>query len=85
MIDFLTFGFPFVVRYVGANFGRFRPIKHEVGAPMVHISFIRHIGGYRMRIQVRNLFARFLSLWFRKKLDIRCQALFKTPKYRVEI
>ena len=83
MINFLTFGFHFIVWYVDANFGCFLPIKHEAAAPMVHISFLRHIGGYRMRIQVRNLFARFLSLWFRKKLDIRRQALFKTPKFRI--
>jgi len=59
MINSLTFRSIFVVRYVEAKFGCFPPIKCEAGAPMLHISFLRQIGTYQIRIQVRNLFACF--------------------------
>jgi hypothetical protein len=65
----------------------FQHIKHEAGDTDGLYFVPRAYRGIpdeaKVRIQVRNLFVCFLSLWFRKKLDICRQALFKTPKYRI--
>jgi len=67
--------------WCSSNF--FQPINRGLGPLIGHMLFRYGYRGVPMRIQIRNIFACLLSLWFEKKLNIRCQALFKTPNYKV--
>ena len=67
--------------WCSSNF--FQPINRGLGPLIGHMLFRYGYRGVPMRIQIRNIFACLLSLWFEKKLNIHCQALFKTPNYKV--